>query len=804
MADKFNALARAIKGREIRLPDFQRGFSWSEANKQRDFIASVLMAMPLGSILLLEAGNDDGFCCRKLGGRLNETEPFGDRVQFLIDGQQRVTVLMMAFSDIVYDINYDENNGLNDLADASLSKRFFLSIPRRGKEGPAGVPDVFHFGTLDFPHLERDGEDSSYISETSHAQMQSIIESVEMKSAKGIAYKPNGKTYNTQEIKQFVNSPDDPDYYRIPLFVFGEPDKNRASLRAVFEELRTCRIDEVIDDINEALEGKTRDEAIAEFKNNDCLPLIPWDDINWENESGISESDIDQIRAILDELAQNWTDQLKDFLNDALKNLVMAQTEVCSAQKERAIEIFSIINTNATNLTSFDLMVAIAGAADNRAGSDFRNAVVSDIKSFTLSESDYYYCSFPETFTLQPYADVRDGYIKSLSDGNCFGALTQRGDLTKEYQKAFGKVLVFLNALNKGLHRQPSIKSIIENRFNGDATAIIYKDAFVETSYQLLSPNEIAIPRKEVVQALNHAGYFFQAHCGVKNIGNLNYKLQYPLVACVLYYMDWLLSSETCKDLSDWKKIECVKQVSSMLEAWYWISAFSLDWHSNQNTVAREDLTSLLVNVYEICVSEDRKYNFDWISPRRSSLLDSPRFSKKEFLIREGDNETDRAPEGAIKSATLQFLLSRGLPDLLKNTRYYYSYSPVDLEIHHLLPVNSIYAVEKGEQFDGDKVYGKLGSGDALRSNDKHRFNSPCNFTYAEKNTNTEIGTTKVSEYLSKISIISSTHCVPAGFSVESIGTKEGQMKFLGDRFDALKTEIEKRINGLCGTGASS
>ena len=58
-------LFQKIDERKLVLPDFQRDLEWKK-NQQKDLVASVLLGLPIGSILLLE-GKSIIFSSKRIG-----------------------------------------------------------------------------------------------------------------------------------------------------------------------------------------------------------------------------------------------------------------------------------------------------------------------------------------------------------------------------------------------------------------------------------------------------------------------------------------------------------------------------------------------------------------------------------------------------------------------------------------------------------------------------------------------------------------------------------------------------------------
>lgn len=124
---QFVELLRAIEDNKILLPDFQRKFVWTDVDSQKAIVASVLAKLPIGSILLLEANAQD-YAAKIIGTKLSvDKSKVADKVDFLLDGQQRITTLANVFSNVVQDNAGEVSNLINQQA---LKRRFFLKVPR--------------------------------------------------------------------------------------------------------------------------------------------------------------------------------------------------------------------------------------------------------------------------------------------------------------------------------------------------------------------------------------------------------------------------------------------------------------------------------------------------------------------------------------------------------------------------------------------------------------------------------------------------------------------------------------------------
>ena len=99
----FKEIVRDIDNKKILLPDFQRDFVWKDEERQKKIVASVLTKMPIGSILLLTSSADE-YCSKVIGKNADlDASDIVENVDFLLDGQQRITVLTNVFSNVIHD-----------------------------------------------------------------------------------------------------------------------------------------------------------------------------------------------------------------------------------------------------------------------------------------------------------------------------------------------------------------------------------------------------------------------------------------------------------------------------------------------------------------------------------------------------------------------------------------------------------------------------------------------------------------------------------------------------------------------------
>ena len=161
--EPLSRIIEKITNKEILLPDFQRNFVWTEEEKQAKLIASVLAKMPVGSILLLNSDSND-YAYKLIGCKERKTSDelgLQGEILALLDGQQRITVLTNAFSNVVFEMA----GSAGKLASQSaLKRRFFLRIPKYCSDAES-VEDFFDAKKLVLPWDDAEKDEPNFLSD---------------------------------------------------------------------------------------------------------------------------------------------------------------------------------------------------------------------------------------------------------------------------------------------------------------------------------------------------------------------------------------------------------------------------------------------------------------------------------------------------------------------------------------------------------------------------------------------------------------------------------------------------------------
>lgn len=213
----FSKVVKKIETHKILLPDFQRDFVWKDENMQKQIVASVFAKMPIGSILLLKS-NYKEFCSKNIGSNeVVDESTLQEEVDFLLDGQQRLTVLTNVFSNVIF----DKCNNWRNLKSPNLKRRFFLSIPKwEYLYNNNTVTDIFGVRTFQNP-CDAFGNITFLTSD--------ILPYIEIKnflSGDNKAYNPQCPLDN--KLDSFCINEEDS--YLIPLFIFIPTEKIKTLL----------------------------------------------------------------------------------------------------------------------------------------------------------------------------------------------------------------------------------------------------------------------------------------------------------------------------------------------------------------------------------------------------------------------------------------------------------------------------------------------------------------------------------------------------------------------------------------------
>lgn len=525
-----------IEKNQILLPDFQREFVWKDEDQQKQLVASVLCKMPVGSILLLESDPDD-YAAKVIGCSKKQvaTSQITGEVSFLLDGQQRLTVLTNVFSNIIHD-NCPKVSEL--IAPMALKRRFFLKLPK-WKDRPDVEEDWFGIGKLEFPIENPNTDLPPFLT-------SQILKYIHVESFNANDKKPyNPAETLTPALDQYCISYRDG--YLIPMFLMATPiGKTKKSIVIRFGDIVQGVSQEIVKEIRAVYAAYTTDTERYEFtkyifgSETDDI----WNQLDKEH----------AFKEALDERGKLWTTQMKEYLSSCINSIFLDQIVVKSSQRARAIDIYENLNRGGVCLNTFDLIMARVAKVNKE---NFSNRM----HKLMMSQKNYPEKVLPDKMRVILASKIQNHTYNATENTGCYNA--SNNDLNSKY------VDIFLDVL--------SIYSYVPD-LNPDAIKLDHiKKGFILN----LKPEKIDQNCEKTINAIDRAMFFLQSRCGIRTLQEVNYALMVVLIAVVF------ITDEYFYD----------KDVHDLLEGWYWSVLFSGEYDKDQNTTFINNLKNMLKTV---------------------------------------------------------------------------------------------------------------------------------------------------------------------------------------------------------------
>lgn len=554
------------ESKKLVLPNYQRDFVWS-LEQQKNLLCSLLAEVPMGSLLLLQGTSKD-YSSRPIAFTLR-VEPYQD-CKYLLDGQQRLSVIRSVFSDLFSKSSYarvcgseaDDNAWLQLMGQlfSKLRRRWFLRISDSNNDN-----DLFGYKVLRFPR-ERSFEPSDY--------SEVVVDRSIFKGNRTQWFHPAwhpedlGENLEEHRLRVEVASKAAAELL-IPLWeIFGNPSNgvHRIALRKV-AALRAEQLRAAVQDGELSMSELFAGDALAE--------------------DAIASGDKAEIDQIWYQLQVRWEQEVASFMTDLLETKIPT-INLPSEEVRRGVFIFETINRGGTSLSVFDLTVARLA----RLGGDL--TLPNELIKFLEEEIEVPDAVFHHNNTGKP-AKWSAASLKTVEDVS----------LSQDF-KSF-----FLNYLGIHCYRQ---KSGSYEKLKSD----YFKKAWILGR----SAEEIRDNYKKVAESLRRALCFLQFRCGIINDKDIKYKLMIlPIAAAVeseavwqdrklldrIEYWYWVSlfggsyqsrQNEQCaKDmisLIDWtlnKRSNPFKSIEDLV--------FKVPRYSDKNAILREDPDESIVGSIE-------------------------------------------------------------------------------------------------------------------------------------------------------------------------------------------------------------
>lgn len=430
---------------------------------------------------------------------------------------------------------------------------------------------------------------------------------------------------------------------------------------------------------------------------------------------------------------ENWRSEIDKYLTNCINGIELNQIVVDNSNKARAIDIYSNLNIGGVKLDIFDLIMAKLGAVSDRNFYERISELIQD-KNYTYPEN---------VFPPKINSWIKSNSIDYTNASKYIGVIDSDGTIERSY------INVFLNTL--GLY----ISKIKGKPFD---PSVIKQDKLLD-----LEATDVDSSIETICKGMDRAIFFFQTRCGIRKIGEINYKAEFAVIAYFFCFDEYFNNPF----------------IHDFFEYWYWISIFSWRYPSNQNIEILREIPKF----HALFDSKDTNILSILNKAQSDDVLKTKHYSNKEILTMCKVDETDKIPPATMTKFICQFYLAYdgGYKDLCKEqTLLNGLYDPdMRLEIHH---INTLGSSKKIGQLTRE-----------LRKDKKNLFNSPLNMIYISKTANKIISDMEFQKYAVDPVITNSLSLV----GCNPVGKENDMNKFLEARFNDLSAKLEKQLSFL-------
>lgn len=490
----FKDLANDIRNKKIVLPDFQRNYVWTDTEKQRSFVASILSRIPLGNIITF-TDSVKSFACKRIGNKIkfNDDEIPNGKLKYLLDGQQRLTTLSMIFSNRLFIDENGQNILDKNLASKSLKKRFYLQLPKYNIDEVNCGDDLFGFLSFSFPFEKT----PKFCSRDINSQNNIIIETFNKKNEKEWYHPSINVKRSTAEIVSGAEAKS-----AIPLFLLLD---NQEIVSKIITRLAVNRKEFLT-------------EHYSPEKNPNKFKILN-EATNGQFEDESHEIFVDDLESLCDK----WINDMINYLKIIISEMYINEINVDEEGKDRAIDIYEALNIGGEPLSTYDLIIAKA----SKRSKDLNEELINIVSTYYNEEL---------LIKLNKVKNLR----KPLDSWNAEDMLKAVKD--NRLQKII--ITQFLNLL-----------SIVSNFGNGildDNNKRLTPEYCREKRILSLTPDQICVNSSDVMKALMDSLMYLQFTQGIFSLDSISYNLSILPIAYAFYISEDKTNTLLLETLNAW------------------------------------------------------------------------------------------------------------------------------------------------------------------------------------------------------------------------------------------------------------
>lgn len=738
--EKLREIFKTDSDNKLVLPNFQRDFVWN-TEKQSNLLASILVGLPIGSVLIIE-GNKDDFSARRLCST-DIANPKED-CKFLLDGQQRLSCLKSIFDDLYYSESWKT---VWDNIYGKLRNRWFI----RTSPLDDSSEDIFGWKKLKF-----ENNLSSYDPE----QILDFIVCHKV-LVKGESnndwHHPAYKIYD--ELKQEITGDAQKrnqlaiEYANrklVPLFEIYSHNESNSLHNSSLKKIANAQRDSLKADVQD---NKLSIENILGHIN--------------PNISNVDEPE--ELDEAWRELSSSWAKEVQVALEELLNQEIL-ETVLPSSEIARAASIFGTINEGGTPLSNFDLIVAKTAIIREE-------SLAQTLKKYIAEEID-----IPESI-CESGDKWKMSKMKAVNENSIVRFVTEQ----------------FLNLLSIICYKTQLDNKIDNIKLEHIKQAKILKldstqinDNFIQTIKSLRKAFAFLQYRCGIVE-VNDIGYKLM-------VLPIAYLFSIEETNCIDEQSTHAQESLDEKPLNNEKNVWNDKKRINKIEYWYWSSLFSGRYKEKQNERCIQDVQYLYHWIINDVDNDDKIKLQEHFNSTFRNMLNKTEFSDQTTLLMENK---DNLPQKSIKYAILQYILSNQPKDFLLQTpsggetnaisklkAWEIAQDDKMIEEHHIIPLGSATSIGESTKI--------------IRGDKNHLLNTPLNLTYISKKSNRDISDLQPNIYLEKLTAATLTGHEISPSMIQSLpqttdesNNMELYKKALQDRFNTIKRKIETELESL-------
>ena len=460
------------------------------------------------------------------------------------------------------------------------------------------------------------------------------------------------------------------------------------------------------------------------------------------------------FKANLTELASDWSDKMISYFDNCI-DLRLNELKVQDEGPARAINIYEALNTGGALLTTFDLIIAKAANEPNTYGPDktFYQWIKNSVEThYNRSLLNY----------------LVGNELATWSAGDCVGGITNQR-ITKVFIKQYLNLLCIISNFTDENGKPVNDISKLDSKY------------CKEKAQLSLSPKNIWKYSLISMDCICDAFMLMQTKFGIINSSDCGYELMILVIAYSLFLLRSMNENENYS-------VASMKEVVDKIEAWYWYSLFSGEYSSDQSTRVIKHIQWM----HNWIIKKERPSVFmvDNLSDNLDQILNVTKYNSFDVLFM----NPDFPPKTTVCNALIQYILSTKPYDFIKdadgNDVSIKSYDKtIKYEIHHMIPLGSATVKLR----DSTKT---------IRSDKKHKLNSPLNLAYISASANKDISSKSISEYQSELSTgflanYKFDNRIKSYNYMNDNANKDGLKDILESRYELIKGDIQNKIRNL-------